>query len=110
MNINWENLSIGKYLEIKDITNLQTIDEDEKNLRIAAALNNISYDDIINMRLDEAGKLLLGIDFINHPIPKIRSKRKYVINGNVYELFREVDEMSVAQFINFSYFSNSLFS
>ena len=101
MKSKWEDLTIADQLRIKDISELQMVGDDEKNMMVAALLANIPYGDLLMMPLDKVRQLMDNTEFLLHPPVPAKARNKYTINGRTYTLFKDPGEMTVAQFIDF---------
>lgn len=101
MKSKWEDLTIADQLRIKDISELQMVGDDEKNMMVAALLANIPYGDLLMMPLDKVREIMDNTEFLLHPPVPAKARNKYTINGRTYTLFKDPGEMTVAQFIDF---------
>lgn len=101
MKSKWEDLTIADQLKIKDISELQMVGDDEKNMMVAALLADIPYGDLLMMPLDKVREIVDNTEFLLHPPVPAKARNKYTINGRTYTLFKDPGEMTVAQFIDF---------
>lgn len=101
--IGWDTLPIKYLKEINKISNNNDINEEDKILRCTALINNISYEELVNKSLDETTELVRGIKFLyNKPKVKRMSVRNLNLNGKEYTIFKDINEISTAQFIDFN--------
>lgn len=101
MKKDWNEITINDQQRIKDISELQTVGDDEKNMMVAAYLSGMDYEDFLQLPLDRAKDLMDGAEFLLQKPKPNKAKRKYEINGHAYTLFRDPAEMTVAQYISF---------
>jgi len=98
---NWDDLTIGDHLMIQDISNMQMASEDEKNMRVAALLSGLEYEQLLQMPFENLRAIMDNTEFLLHKPEAKKARRKYEIDGRTYMLFRDPSEMTVAQFIDF---------
>lgn len=96
----WSTLPMGKYIDLFRATKL-TDDEDEIVLRSAAVLNDISYDEIMNMPMDKAEELIRGVHFLYERPNDVKVKKKYVCGDMVLVPTLKVEKMTTAQYIDY---------
>ena len=97
----WNDLSVRDLLEIKSISELQLATEDEKNLKVAALLAGISYEDIIQVPLSEVKAYMDNAEFLlQEPKPR-KVKHSYIVNGRKYRLLRNEMDMLTSQYVDF---------
>lgn len=101
MKSKWEDLTVADQIKMKEIGELQLATEDEKNLKIAAHLAGIPYEELLLMPLDKVRGIMDNTEFLLHQPRAYTAKRKYELNGRTYTLFKDPSEMSVAQYISF---------
>ena len=105
---NWNDISVNTFKRLRDIkTDIHSdIDALEANISLLSILCDCSEDEISGLSTSNFSKLLQQTDFLKS-LPKIDIKDKYVINGKKYELFLTMQEMNVAQYIDFqTYFKD----
>lgn len=101
----WDELKMRDLMKIREISTLQLIGDEEKNLKVAALLAGISYEQIIQLPLNAVREIMDNTEFLLHaPKPK-KAKRKYTVNGRTYCLFKEAADMIVAQYLDFQQLS-----
>lgn len=101
MKTSWNELTIGDWLTIKGIGEMQMADNEEKNMRVAALLAGIDYDSLLQMPLSKVREIMDNTQFLLEEPKSVKARRKYEINGHTYSLFRDPSEMTVAQYIAF---------
>ena len=97
----WDKMNVGTFLKIREINELNISDQD-KNLKVAALLADITYEDIVNMPLSETYDLVESTLFLLEKPKPIKARRKYEVNGKTYMLMKSAEEMTTAQYINFN--------
>lgn len=93
---NWNDLTVKDLQEIHQINTME-----DRDLRIAALFAGITYEELLDMPLNKVSEMVERIKFLATPIPKVRVKRKYEVNGRTYKLIKDTGEMTVSQFIEF---------
>lgn len=100
MNYTWNTLPIGKYVELFEATKGIT-DEDELVMRSAAVLNDVTYDEIMNMPLEKAVGMIQSVGFLYTKPEDRKPQKKYDLGGRVYVPTLKVEKMTTAQYIDF---------
>lgn len=96
----WDELTVGDYQKIVTISELNCSDE-EKNLRVAAILAEMEYEDFIHIPLSDVEKYMDNCEFLKEK-PIYKKPHKYFnINNKEFELLKKSTEMTVAQYIDF---------
>lgn len=96
---NWNEINLGLFSEIESIANSDMNDVD-KTTYFLALLTETDVKTIEGLEITEYGKLVNEINFINS-MPKVEIKNEYVINGKEYELCCNMQNLTVAQYIDF---------
>lgn len=104
----WNDIKVKDILRIREICS-QSIDEDEKDLRVGAYLNGYEYDDFINLPMSKTEELMKVVSFLYDKPEKVKARRVYEINGRRYRLFKNTEDMTTAQFIDFQAISKEGF-
>lgn len=97
--LDWFNISIDEYLQLQDIL-LDSEDLEKEDLvlqEIQVLYNQNPY----NMSMPQFKKCLDGLKFLAKPIPKMKVKDKYILNGNQYTLHKQLNEFKVAQYLDY---------
>lgn len=92
----WNELPIKKFIEIHEL-----VDDEDRVLKIAAVLAGISYDEILEMPLIQTRKLIENTEFLGEKCPIGRAHGKYVLNGTTYRFNRELNDVTLAQYLDF---------
>ena len=101
MKSKWEDMTVADHIKLKEISELQLATDEEKNLKVASHLAGIPYDEFLQMPLDQVREFVLQANFLLEKPKPNKARRKYLINGTNYKLFKDASEMSVAQYISF---------
>lgn len=97
---NYNDLTIGKYQKIKEI-NDAGYDESESHIQIIAVLADMDIDEVANMNILEFKKYNQKLEFLLDLPPKRAVATKYNLGGMELETMLAVDEMTVAQYIDY---------
>ena len=100
----WNELTVGKFIEIYDLT-----DDADRGLRIAAALADMTYDEILNAPLAKTKALLQNAEFLSKQPKLKRAKGEYVLNGRKYCFSRDLNSITTAQYIDYSEMPKDLY-
>lgn len=99
--MNWDNLTLRKFVEIRMVTNHPFYTEDDRVLRIAAIVNDIAYEDLLNLPIARATEFVGTASFLyDKPVPK-KHRNSYTLNGRKYSLLKSPSEMTTAQYIDY---------
>ena len=96
----WKRLTVEQLGKIKDISK-ENISEEEKDLKVGAVVNNMDYEDFINLPLEETRRLMGNADFLYEKPEADKARKNYIINGKKYNLLKNATEMTTAQYIDF---------
>lgn len=97
----WDDITIADLIKIKEIGSLQLATEDEKNLKVAALVNDIPYEQLIQVPLSQIRTYMDATDFLLTE-PKARKvKNHYTINGRKYKLLKNEMDLLTSQYIDF---------
>ena len=98
----WNNLPVKYLKSINEINRNESLSTDDKILNIVALINNISYDEIIALPLDEVKGLIKSCNFLYQAPKPNKYVRNLNLNGKKYEVMKEVTDISTAQFIDYN--------
>ena len=99
--MNWTELSLKKYNEIKDLyLDPDLSDED----RLILQINILFGVDALKLKTNELHKYINDMKFLGSKIPKMKIKKEYQLGSNVYTLKKELKDVTVAQWIDFQNF------
>ena len=99
--MNWTELSLKKYNEIKDLyLDTELSDED----RLILQINILFSIDALKLKTSELHKYINEMKFLGEKVPKMKIKNEYKLGDNVYTLKKELKDVTVAQWIDFQNF------
>lgn len=98
---NWKELTIRDWLKFKEINSLQTVDGAEKDMMVGALVNGIPYEEFINLPLKRTKELMENTSWLYEQPKAERVRNSYTLNGRKYELIKSMDDITVAQYIDF---------
>lgn len=96
----WKDMTVRDQVKIAEINKLDT-DTGDKNLRIAAYLAGLTYEQIIQLPLGELSGIMASTDFLLTKPKPVKARRTYTINGRTYNLLKHAEDMTVAQYLDF---------
>ena len=99
--MNWTELSLKKYNEIKNLC-LDTDLSDED--RLILQINILFGVDALKLKTSELHKYINEMKFLGEKVPKMKIKNEYKLGGNVYTLKKELKDVTVAQWIDWQNF------
>lgn len=96
--LDWTNISLGEYIELQDIT-LDSGDEQEDIVmqQIQILYNRNPY----TLTMPEFRKCVDGLRFMSKPMPNMKVKDEYWLNGSKYYLHKKLNDFKVAQYIDY---------
>lgn len=106
---NWKEISINTFKKLQDVisdvpvTDDETLNNINSNIAMLSVLCDVDEDTIASLSTSEFVKLVNDSNFLSD-MPKVKITDKYIINGNEYEVFLSLKNMSVAQYIDFQTF------
>lgn len=101
----WDNISIAKYYEIKDILDEEGEDDITKNVRLVALILDKDESEVWDMDLAQVGQYIDKLRFLNkfdipdHPRMNIR------LPGYELEVMKDVTKINVAQYVDYQSFA-----
>lgn len=99
--MNWFNISLKKYIELKDLyLDPELFDEDRLIYQI-----KILFDiDPLKLKPTELHKCINEMRFLGEKVPKVKLKNTYKLGQNTYILKKDLKDFSVAQWIDWNNF------
>ena len=99
--MNWTDVSLKKYIEIKDLyLDPEFSDED----RIILLINILFGVDALKLKTTELNKYIEQMKFLGEKVPKMKIREKYKLGENWYILRRNLKDFTLAQWIDFQNF------
>lgn len=101
----WNDISINTFNKLKEIkiNSNDSIELLDSNIALLSILCDVDEDTIASLTTSEFSTLLSQTTFLS-TLPKVKIQDTYTINGNKYEVFLTLKDMSVAQYIDFQTF------
>lgn len=101
---NYSKLTIGKYLEVKELLS-EDMDALEQQASLIAVLNDMDAEDVLDLPLGTYNKLLQSLGFLMElPKPRQAPPTKYKIDGIEYDVMLNIQDMTIAQYIDYQTF------
>ena len=106
---NWKEISINTFKKLQEVISDVPVTDDEtlntinNNIAMLSVLCDVDEDAIASLTTTEYIRLVDESVFLSE-MPKVKVTDKYIINGNEYEVFLSLKNMSVAQYIDFQTF------
>lgn len=102
----WDKLPIKYLKKINLINRDNSISTEDKLLKIIATINDIDYDTIINLPLNEVKDMIAQSKFL-YDAPKAKKMMlknlKYLnLKGKKYEIVKDLTDITTAQFIDYN--------
>lgn len=101
----WKEISINTFNKLKEIriNSNDSLELLDSNIALLSILCDVDEDTIVSLTTSEFSTLLSQTTFLS-TLPKVKIQDTYTINGNKYEVFLSLKDMSVAQYIDFQTF------
>ena len=100
----WDNISIDKYYEIKDILDDEEDDDITKNVKMVAVITDKDEDEVWSMDMAEAGEYISKLTFLNKfELPKNPNMKIKLPNYDLV-VMKDVTKINVAQYVDFQNF------
>lgn len=108
---NWDNISGDRYFAIMDVINDESLADIDKEVAIAAIVEDVDPDVIYSLPMAEAKKRLSMLAFLSEfDMKTYKSTLKSIrVNGKTYRILADVSEMTMAQYIDYETFSKMPF-
>ena len=99
--MNWTDVSLKKYIELKDLyLDPELSDEDRLIYQI-----KILFDvDPLKLKPTELHKYINEMKFLGEKVPKMKIKSTYVLGGNTYTLKKDLKDFNVSMWIDWTNF------
>lgn len=94
------NVSLGEYIELQDV--LLNNEEGLEQQDLVMHEIQILYDrDPYRMTLPEFKKAVESLTFMSKEMPKMKVRDSYMLNGNKYNLHKELSDFKVAHYVDY---------
>ena len=101
---NYNDLTVGKYQEIKAVIDGEVVEEYATNISLVAILADMTEDEVMSLDLKEYKVLNQKLTFLMEEPPRRMVADKYKIGGFELETMLAVDKMTVAQYVDYQTF------
>ena len=100
----WDNITIEKYYNIKDILDDETDDDITKNVKLVAVITGKDEDEVWSMDMAEAGEYISRLQFLNKfELPKNPNMKIKLPNYDLV-VIKDLSKINVAQYVDFQNF------
>ena len=97
----WNTMDLETYMKVREIINNVFYKDGERNLRLAALFNDITYDDILGLPISVTDMMVNDISFLYERPKADAVRRTYTLNGRKYTFLKETVDMTTAQYIDY---------
>ena len=102
---NWNSISGNKYWEIVDILNNPDASEMQKQAELIALIEDVDIDTILNMNMNDVAVKINKLVFLNKfELDKHYNPRKIKIGDVEYNVYPDLTNLNVAQFMDYQTF------
>lgn len=102
----WSTLPINKFHKLYQLNKQEATDE--RPFEIVGILNDMTLEQVYDMKLDEVHELMNNTIFLDTK-PKIKKPQKqYIINGRKYDVFLNEKDITVSQYMDFQHLANNV--
>lgn len=101
---NYNDLTVGKYQEIRVLLNGEVVDEYSTNIQLVSILSDMTEDEVLSLELTQYKALNQKLSFLLQEPPKRMIANVYKIGGYELETMLAIDKMSVAQYVDYQTF------
>ena len=99
--MNWTELSLKKYNEIKDLYLDTDLSDEDRLLYQIRILFDV---DPLKLKTNELRNYIDKMKFLGEKVPKVKLKSTYKLGENVYTLKKDLRNLTVAQWLDFQNF------
>ena len=99
--MNWTELSLKKYNEIKDLYLDTDLSDEDRLLYQIRILFDV---DPLKLKTNELRNYIDKMKFLGEKVPKVKLKSTYKLGENVYVLKKDLRNLTVAQWLDFQNF------
>jgi len=105
---NYDKLPIGKYQEIRQAIKDDSLDELQLQSTIISILTDKTVDEVLNMPLPEYSECVRKTAFLmTAPVFKAECPKTINLNGVKYNVIRNIDKLTAAQYIDYQTYMKS---
>lgn len=98
--LDWANISVGEYIELQELVvdNEEGLEQEDL---IMQEIQLLYGKDPYRMGIPEFKKCIDSLQFISTPMPNMKVKDTYTLNGCTYYLHKKLEDFKVAQWIDY---------
>lgn len=100
MTSEWEHITLDEFVQIRAVLGDQGRTQEEKMVGLAAVVEGVSEDTILNMPLPKVQPVFARVRGLDSLPPRSKARRQYQVGGWSLRV-SEAQDMSVAQWIDF---------
>lgn len=103
---NWDKVTVNVYERLQsavnnaEVTGIDEVDLINKEIAIIATLTDETEDTIADLKHSEFVALSKKCNFISQ-LPRVNIKNQYTLNGKKYEVYLDVQNMTMSQYVDF---------
>lgn len=101
--MDYYDITIGQYLEIKEVLEADDTELD-KMVSLIAICFNMTEDEVLDLEVTKFNKYVNEINFLYSPYPKEVIKEYYVLDGQRYEVHLNLSKLTAGQYIDYQTF------
>ena len=101
---NYNDLTLGTFLEIDAVLNSDREDIDQQ-VAIVSLLSGISEQDILELPLPDYTALAAKTDFLRQECPQVQAPARVIVGDRAYGLVKDFTKITTAQYVDFQTFS-----
>lgn len=101
--MDYYDITIGQYLEIKEVLEAD-VPELDKMVSLIAICFNMTEDEVLDLEVTKFNKYVNEINFLYSPYPKEVIKEYYVLDGQRYEVHLNLSKLTAGQYIDYQTF------
>lgn len=100
----FNEITVRQYQSIHDLIIDETLEIEDREVRILAELTGKSIDEIESLPLDELKMSLLQLEFLKRPDLSTKYKKWFTVNGRVYKAKPFAQKLSTGQYVDLKSF------
>lgn len=109
---NYNRLTIGQHMEIRDITMNESLEDIDKQVQILSILTGVAEDELLHLPISEYKELVVKAEFLNPENIKSISvhqvAKKYIVGGFELVPVRDYRKLETGQYIDFQTYAPDL--
>lgn len=98
--LSWTNISVAEYLDIQELLTENTGEMNDED-RVMNEISILYHENPYTMSLPKFHQCAYSLKFMDEKMPKMKVKDEYYLNGTKYYLHKKLNDIRVAQFIDY---------